>query len=470
MGLPLFVAPVETDLPPKDAPKRDVLSPSRSAIRRSTQTETRERRNPNRRAAVRILSIPPHTQISTATMRRQSPWATGDFNMDPDRPHSGEMFSRPVREALRDVTSRPRRNRLEEQMSSIFGGTWHNIGPLPPRREEEGAQDGDLEWWNSDLRSRARRARVVAPDNPRRNRSPHRHRSYHNGNRSPPLRPTLDGPERLQSESATSNDETAQPLAFSPYRSLRRNQSRVFRALLSRHSPANGRPAPRPLPVDGLGDRERSLSPEVWDTLLSTLTPDPQPPSAGSSFASAAASQNAGPSNAPPSAPDLPDETMDHACESGHENSDDDDTFYGYPGYRSIDQQVRRQRLNQPVPDYNLDGPSDAPHSQRPEPSELPRPGHSPGGFLINNYSLLLNNGWTGRLSHAGSEDERGADRLRPNREGSAGSGPGTHTGDEEWLGMQRIVRSLAAREDIPDEWWAEAGLNRTLPQNESNE
>lgn len=44
----------------------------------------------------------------------------------------------------------------------------------------------------------------------------------------------------------------------------------------------------------------------------------------------------------------------------------------------------------------------------------------------------------------------------------------GTQSGDDplELLGgvggMQRIVRNLAAREDIPDEWWAEAGLSRT--------
>ncbi|KAH6604534.1 hypothetical protein Trco_006241 [Trichoderma cornu-damae] len=461
MGLPLFVAPVETDLPSKDAPKRDILSPSRSAIRRSAQIETRERRNPNRRAAVRILAISPNAHISAATMRRQPPWAIGDANMDPERPRSEEPLSRPAREALRDVTTRadrPRRDRLEEQMSSIFGGTWRNIGSIPPRREEQGGPEGEeFGWWSPDLRPRARRARVVAPDSPRRNRSPHGRRSYYIGNRSPPFRPALDGPSRLQSESATSNDETAQPPAFAPFGPLRRNQSRVFRALLSRRSLANSRTLPRPLPVDGLGDRDRSLSPEVWDTLLSTLTPDPQPPSAGSSFASAAASQSAGPSNAPPSAPDLADETMDLACESGHENSDDEDAYYGYPGYHSIGRQVRSQLPHQPVPDYNLDGPSDGPHARRLEPSGS------------SNYPLLLSNGWTGRLSHAGSEDERGVDRLRPNREGSAGSGPGAHTGDEEWVGMQRIVRSLAAREDIPDEWWAEAGLNRTLPQDESN-
>ena len=34
---------------------------------------------------------------------------------------------------------------------------------------------------------------------------------------------------------------------------------------------------------------------------------------------------------------------------------------------------------------------------------------------------------------------------------------------------MQRIVRNLARREDIPDEWWAEAGLSRTLSREASN-
>ncbi|RFU77238.1 hypothetical protein TARUN_5019 [Trichoderma arundinaceum] len=454
----LFIAPVETDLPHKDAPNRDVLSPSRSAIRRSAQTETRERRNPNRRAGVRILAMP-HAHMRPPGMRRQSPWTDGDPERPRERLTPEQPFSRPVREALRDVTTRAdqaRRDRLEEQMSSIFGGTWHNIGDVSSLRREEA---GDYGWLSSDARPRARRARVVAPDNPRRNQSPHGRRSYHTGRRSPPFRPMPDG---VQSESATSNDETAQ-LAFSPQRSLRRNQSRMFRALLSRHSLQLGSPIPHPAPVDGLGDRNRSLSPEVWDTLLSTLTPDPQPPSVGSSFASAAASQSAGPPSAPPSAPGLADEATDPACESGHENSDDDEIYYGYPGYRSIGQQARRQRSNQPVPDYNLDGPSDGPHASRPEPSGSSASRRGNGPFLTHNYSLLWNNR---QLSRAGSEDDGGADSLRPN---SVGGLLGAQTWDEEWQGMQRIVRSLAAREDIPDDWWAEAGLNRTLPQDEAN-
>jgi hypothetical protein len=45
--------------------------------------------------------------------------------------------------------------------------------------------------------------------------------------------------------------------------------------------------------LNGLGDRDRSLSPEgsgAWDILLTSIPPDPQPPSAGSSFASLSAS------------------------------------------------------------------------------------------------------------------------------------------------------------------------------------
>lgn len=34
----------------------------------------------------------------------------------------------------------------------------------------------------------------------------------------------------------------------------------------------------------------------------------------------------------------------------------------------------------------------------------------------------------------------------------------------ESMGGMQRIVQRLAHREDIPDEWWAEVGLSRTIP------
>jgi hypothetical protein len=32
---------------------------------------------------------------------------------------------------------------------------------------------------------------------------------------------------------------------------------------------------------------------------------------------------------------------------------------------------------------------------------------------------------------------------------------------------MQRFIERMARREDIPDEWWAAAGLARTIRENE---
>ncbi|KAL6702338.1 hypothetical protein J3F84DRAFT_357464 [Trichoderma pleuroticola] len=471
MGRPLFVAPVETDLPHKDAPKRDVLSPSRSAIRRSTQTETRERRNPNRRSGVRIVALQPH---HLRPPRRYPSWGIDDGTRHLVQPSYDDASSGSARHVLRDVTSRPPRSErhLEDRMSSLFGGTWHNIGTPSSQRNDDPIPDGDF-WGN--VEPRPRRARIVAPDNPRRNRSPHARRSYNIG--TPPYRPTRAGSERLQSESATSNDDAVQRHALPPFRSLRRNTSRAFRTVMAGDSAERVRQ--RSHATNGLGDRDRSLSPEVWDTLLTTLTPDPQPPSASSSFASAAVPQATAPTPAtapananappPPSAPALPDELVDGACESGHEVSDDEDEWYSQlPAAMHTSPYFRRPFRRRPaVPEYNLDGPSDGPLDEvQSDQSQTSRPGHSLHDSRTNGYALLLTNGW---LTQAGSEDERGADRLRPNREGSTGSGPAAQTGDEEWLGMRRIVQSLAAREDIPDEWWAEAGLNRTLPHDESN-
>lgn len=169
---------------------------------------------------------------------------------------------------------------------------------------------------------------------------------------------------------------------------------------------------------DGLGDRDRSLSPEgdgVWDTLLSSITPDPQPPSVGTSFASTptpasaagtsqtTASANSGNSSRT-SLADGPDGGFTpqeigfaEVCESGIDNSDTEG---------DEDEEARNNTLR--------------------------RFGQS--------YADLM-----------GREDDNEDD----------------DDNDLEVLGgvesMQRIVRQLARRQDIPDEWWAEAGLSRTL-------
>lgn len=170
--------------------------------------------------------------------------------------------------------------------------------------------------------------------------------------------------------------------------------------------------------VDGLGDRNRSLSPEgdnVWDTLLSTVTPDPQPPSIGSSFASAsasfsaAASQSAaaaGSSGTPLTSPDAPDDEsrIGLYCETTSESDEDEDE------------------------------------------------GDNDNLMTFNQLMATVQN--QQRRSYA--DVTRNTDNEDP-LELLGGIG-----------GMQHIVRGLARREDIPDEWWAEAGLSRTLPRDDA--
>lgn len=159
--------------------------------------------------------------------------------------------------------------------------------------------------------------------------------------------------------------------------------------------------------MDGLGDRERSPEDDsAWDTLQSSITPDPQPPSLGSSFASttvsAAASQTtASSSNTPVTNPD--EEVIEPPCDP-------------------IDQ------------DTGSDGEGDTEGAElRRQPSRRPTP-HGDR----RSYGDMASD-----VVPAGDDDE--PDSL-------------------EWLSeMRRIVQRLASRQDIPDQWWASVGLTRSM-------
>jgi hypothetical protein len=107
-----------------------------------------------------------------------------------------------------------------------------------------------------------------------------------------------------------------------------------------------GRRRARAARVDGLGDRDRSLSPDgegAWETMLTTLTPDPQLPSAGSSFMSVSATTS-GSSNAEstntslttmgstPNVVDRPNVGSEPVCDlvddSSSDTSDTEDELY----------------------------------------------------------------------------------------------------------------------------------------------
>jgi len=152
--------------------------------------------------------------------------------------------------------------------------------------------------------------------------------------------------------------------------------------------------------MDGLGDRDRSLSPDggsaAWDTLLRTITPDPQPPSASSSFASSSASARVTATNTASASANTSMTSL--GMNEGSRTVLDCDISDS----SEIDEETREEREN----------------------------------F------------WRAYGDHS---------TEHPSRAGqNGGSG---ETDDLE--GMQGIISRLAAREDIPDQWWAGAGLRR---------
>lgn len=161
--------------------------------------------------------------------------------------------------------------------------------------------------------------------------------------------------------------------------------------------------------MDGLGDRSRSLSPErdgadgAWDTLLTTLTPDPQPPSAASSFAT---------------------------------NSAGDSAVSGVNSANTSMTSVDNDAANPHVCEYETEGQS--PFYESDLEDELDE--EMAGSFQPRRF-------WRSYANFAS---------VRADRYPSIDSPTGL-------TGMQRIVRRLASRQDIPDEWWAEAGLSRNF-------
>lgn len=162
--------------------------------------------------------------------------------------------------------------------------------------------------------------------------------------------------------------------------------------------------------LDGLGDRERSLSPEnAWDTLLTSITPDPQPPSAGSSFAStsAAAAAASSSSGSGPASASTSMTSLDRGRDS--------------PTLRDCDVSESGSNTDEEEEDIY----------------ELPDISRIRGDRFWRTYADVVTT----------------RDRAARN-----GGNDTDHLG-----GMHRIISRLASRDEIPDEWWASAGLSRNL-------
>ncbi|RGP80550.1 hypothetical protein FLONG3_1289 [Fusarium longipes] len=438
MGLPLFIARVESDLPPRAADKSSATAAPRSLIRRTRI----ERRAAAHRRILRDRFIDGSLQQPSSQNDRDAqsvPWIEAGFPPDAD------LATRPLRDLLRDMNAlpEPRRERAEERLHSLFrDGT--------PANRPESLYPSDYEM--------IRLPRMAAFRNEAARPMP---RQANEDDEVPPRR--------------------LPPIVLQP--SIHRSDEDLrasLRGITNRENDTRPQPAiRRSRYLDGLGDRERSLSPEVWDTLLSTLTPDPQPPSAGSSFASNMASQSAGASSGTSfTTPDLAqDTTIDQACESGCEGSETEEPDMQAALNRRRRDDMRRVRVRLPEPAglaHPVDSTADRGNGAVGSDSRHRR---SPDGPVTdrlrrarsirdrtNRFGPYRAHGWVGQLSIGNSDDEQGPERTGRSQESPATSGSNTNAGEEDWMSMQHIVRSLARREDIPDEWWAGAGLSRTLP------
>ncbi|KAK1827872.1 hypothetical protein QBC39DRAFT_360739 [Podospora conica] len=422
MGLRLYQAPVESDIKPRSAAEK-ASAQARSSIRRPADrggalaearaAQDRRRRPWGYRRTENLLEgwarahqFEPTSANTTQVNTERTPWSP-----EPESVASLESSSDDApatRENGADDAQRGfNRGRLDDHIVALVGERWaqlHASAAAPgPSRDADDRQSvpplpplSSMALGPEFLASRRRPAvDVYATSSMRSTQAPGRWADHW------AARPSASAQRSALPEGTWAERRARANASRSSYRRVdsegnlvnrREQMERLRRAIESNTS------------FDGLGDRNRSLSPEgdhVWDTLLTTISPDPQPPSVGSSFASASASASAtasqgaatGSSRTSFAGPVEVDELLasfEPQCESGCETSSDtegDDEEY-----------------------------------------EMPQIIHLP-------YSRSY------------------ADVTR-----STGGGSNDNIG-----GFQRIVMRLAQREDIPDEWWAEAGLSRTL-------
>lgn len=403
----MYQAPVESDIQSKSAAEK-ASAQTRSSIRRSharpghldraLSRQLRDLDSAHRSSTRGAVSA---TAPQDNTDRNATWGLPSDSDSSSDAPATTGENTADGR-ALRHIS---RAGILDDHIVALFGERWaqlHASAAPGPSRDHEDRQ------VMPPLSSMALEPEFLAP-----HRRPFSEayatssmRSTQAPGRSVRARPAASILRRARLAGSQPSSSYNRAVPEAPLVSRRERMERLRRAVENNTS------------FDGLGDRNRSLSPEgdnVWETLLTTISPDPQPPSVGSSFASASASASATASQGAATGSSRTSFTgrmeidellasFEPQCESGCETSSDSEGEDD--GYQMG-----------PVPDP-------IPYSR--SYADVTR---SSGGSNDNPVAIL----------------------------GGIG-------------GMQRIVMGLAQREDIPDEWWAEAGLSRTLSRDASTQ
>lgn len=181
------------------------------------------------------------------------------------------------------------------------------------------------------------------------------------------------------------------------------------------------------LSFDGLGDRDRSFSPEEdsWENLLTTIAPDEQLPSTDSSFTSAAAT----------SFTSQPGGSATTQLTTPTSITEDQDPDF-FPNCDISDSETSDTHSDSSHPGLNLRRATSLREEARSLSQEAER---------LRQSTRELNE-QTRELTSQRSETT--AQRMMDN--------------DQELGQMRSILDRMSRREDIPDDWWAAAGLTRS--------
>ncbi|GAP84591.1 hypothetical protein SAMD00023353_1101200 [Rosellinia necatrix] len=376
MGLPLFVPPVESDIPSKPAAKRAAdPSHARSPIGRIERNHQRRRQlNESREHQLRIMAAAQASEYNPPNQARSAL-----------QPH------------------------LSTRYLSRLGDVRRVSGRQSPRLENprisELAQRLELERRYYDQETANELARDLAAEEPDDlfTYTPPQNQIESQIRSRPPIYTTsnLSGRSIWARMEARENEH----LRYRRRRHTHRPNQPVPTGSIAAH-----RHAQRVRYADGLGDRDRSLSPEgdgVWDTLQSTLTPDPQPPSVGSSFAStviSASQQTQHVDNSEVAFIAIQNGETDPPCDPIVDNSGSDgDDYIEDMEQHPINRVASRSRRSYA------------------EVVAEPRSRRSPGSTDASDPEIELF--------------------------------PGMR------LTRRQIIERLASHTDIPDHWWAQAGL-----------
>lgn len=258
-----------------------------------------------------------------------------------------------------------------------------------------------------------------------------------------------DDPSSLAAIGSEATPTSTSRLSSNENPSLRRVRHRSITESISQENARVSRRAGAH--VDGLGDRQRSFSPEdeSWATLLTTIPPDEHLPSASSSFTSATASasaaslssNSASSSNTALTALSMASDqtepiTTFPICDMSDSDDDESDDSETSTGTEAEDWAMREDEGEADMDDWE----------------------NLPTGN-IQEYSAAVR-ARVGPIDRIVDEafEQAGLGSLRSADPATLATLP-----IQEMPHMRQVIEQLARRRDVPDEWWSEAGLTRNV-------